>query len=571
MQQEYDKWISKVTDEQLLSELRSMDGGQIKDAFYKNLEFGTGGLRGVIGAGLNRMNIYTVGKATQGICDYLLAAKGKKGGASVAIAYDSRIKSTEFAKTAASVFAGNGIKAHIFSELMPTPVLSYAVRNLGCDAGVIVTASHNPAQYNGYKVYGADGCQITLDMANAVLERINAVDIFGGIKSAAFEDALKNGMIKYIPDSVLDGFLSAVEGCAINRDVYAKAGLSVVYTPLNGTGNKPVRAIMSRMGLKNFTVVPEQEKPDGNFTTCRKPNPEERGAFAKALELAAKTQPDILLATDPDCDRVGVAVRSGGDYVLLNGNETGCLLLHYILSQRRENGTLPINPVVIKTIVTSRLADEIAADFGARIIDTLTGFKFIGEQIGLLEKSGVADRYVFGFEESYGCLPGTYVRDKDAVAASMLICEMASFYKGQELTLLDVMGSLYGCYGCYRHKLLSFAFEGTDGMGRMKGITSRLRKGVESIAGLTVMTVADYQSSVKTNIATGEKSAIKLPKSDVVVFELENGCEVVVRPSGTEPKLKCYLTAKGKEVEATDAVIVKLENGLSTLIADGKK
>lgn len=561
----YNEWLDKVKDQELLSELRSMDQKQIEDAFFKDLEFGTGGLRGVIGAGSNRMNIYTVGKATQGLCDHLKASKAD-GKCSVAIAYDSRIKSDVFAKSAASILAANGIKAHIFSELMPTPVLSYAVRSLHCDAGIVITASHNPAQYNGYKVYGPDGCQITPETANAVLDRINRVDIFAGVKTMPFDEAVKSGMIEYIPDLVLSDFLCDVGRCSINPDVFSKAGLSVVYTPLNGTGNKPVRRILSKMGLKNLTVVPEQEKPDGNFTTCRKPNPEERSAFEKALELSEKLKPDILLATDPDCDRVGVAVRSGDDYKLLTGNETGCILLYYILSQRKEKGTLPKDPVVIKTIVTSRLADVIAADFGAQVIDTLTGFKFIGEQIGLLEKSGEAGRYVFGFEESYGCLPGTYVRDKDAVAASMMICEMAAFYKMHGLTLLDVLDSVYRRYGCYRHKLISFAFEGADGMVRMKGIMSKLRKGVSSIAGRKAVSFADYLAGEKTDIVTGKKNKITLPKSDVLVFGLEGDSEIVVRPSGTEPKLKCYLTAKGNDVESADKDIAELESGISAII-----
>lgn len=563
IKKEYERWLTYVSNKALHSELEAMTDENINDAFYKNLEFGTGGLRGVIGAGLNRMNIYTVGKATQGICDYLLSQK--KENQSVAIAYDSRINSDVFAKAAAGVFAANKIKAHIFRELMPTPVLSFAVRSLHCDAGIILTASHNPAKYNGYKVYGSDGCQITLDMAEAVLSRIEKVDVFDGVNTSSFDAGLASGMISYIDDSLVGRFLDEVEKCAVDKEIIKKSNLKVIYTPLNGTGNKPVREILNRVGLNNLTVVPEQEKPDGNFTTCKKPNPEERSAFAKALELAVTVKPDILLATDPDCDRVGIAVKKGDGYELMTGNETGCLMLHYILSRRSENKTLPKNPVVIKTIVTSRLADAIAADFGATLIDTLTGFKFIGEQIGILEKHGEESRYVFGFEESYGSLPGSYVRDKDAVAASMLICEMAAYYKLGGRTLLDALDALYKKYGCYRHKLLSYVFEGEDGVKQMKDLTAGLRKGLASFSGLKVTSTADYLSSVKTD-SNGKKSEITLPKSDVIAFGLDNNCEVIVRPSGTEPKLKCYLTAKGNTVGEADGIISKLQSAFDSMV-----
>lgn len=563
IKKEYGNWLTNVSDETLLNELKTMNDAVINDAFYKNLEFGTGGLRGVIGAGLNRMNIYTVGKATQGICNYLLSHEKKN--LSVAIAYDSRINSELFAKTAAGVFAANGIKAHIFKELMPTPVLSFAVRTLHCNAGIILTASHNPAKYNGYKVYGSDGCQITLDMAEAVLSLIKKVDIFSDVKTSDFEKGLESGKISYIDDSLVQNYLDEVEKCAVDKETINKSDLKVIYTPLNGTGNKPVREILKRQGLDKLTIVPEQENPDGNFTTCKQPNPEERSAFAKALELAETVKPDILLATDPDCDRVGVAVKTKDGYELLTGNETGCLMLHYILTRRAENETLPEKPVVVKTIVTSRLADAIAADFNATLIDTLTGFKFIGEQIGILEKHGEEDRYVFGFEESYGSLPGSYVRDKDAVAASMLICEMAAFYKLEGRTLLDALDGLYKKYGCYRHKLLSYVFEGEDGVHRMKELTEKLRKGLESFSGLKVLSTADYLLSVKTE-PNGKKTEIKLPKSDVIAFELENNCEVIVRPSGTEPKLKCYLTAKGNTVCEADEILSRLQKEFDSII-----
>ena len=565
VEQRYEQWLKNIGDPELAEELHKMSSDEKTDAFYKDLEFGTGGLRGVIGAGTNRMNIYTVGRATQGLCDYL---KGKKANASAAIAYDSRIKSDLFARAAAAVFAANGITAYIFDELMPTPVLSFAVRSLNCDAGIVVTASHNPAAYNGYKVYGSDGCQITLEMASEVLGAIERVDIFNGVKSLEFDKGIQNGLIKFIGSDLLNNFLDEVQKCAVNPEILGEAGLRVVYTPLNGAGNKPVRAMLGRMGLVNLVVVPEQENPDGNFPTCKKPNPEERSAFEKALELGAKVKADLLLATDPDCDRVGIAVKDGqGEYKLLTGNETGCLLLEYILSQRKAKGTLPVVPVVIKTIVTTALAYKIAERYGAQVIDTLTGFKFIGEQIGALEKDGEASRYVFGFEESYGYLPGSYVRDKDAVAGSLLICEMASFYKKQGRSLIEVLGELYDRYGCFRHKLVSFAFEGTDGMKDMERIISVLR-GDRALrfAGLDTLKTDDYEVSVSTDLKTGEKSKLLLPKSDVLLLTLDKGCEIVVRPSGTEPKLKCYLTAKGRDIKAADETLAVIENDIRAYI-----
>jgi phosphoglucomutase len=565
IEQCYEQWLKNIGDPELAKELRTMSSDEKTDAFYKDLEFGTGGLRGVIGAGTNRMNIYTVGRATQGLCDYL---KSKKANASVAIAYDSRVKSDLFARAAAAVFAANGITAYIFDELMPTPVLSFAVRSLNCDAGIVVTASHNPAAYNGYKVYGSDGCQITLEMASEVLGAIERVDIFNGVKSLEFDKGIQNGLIKFIGSDLLNNFLDEVQKCAVNPEILCEAGLRVVYTPLNGAGNKPVRAMLGRMGLVNLVVVPEQENPDGNFPTCKKPNPEERSAFEKALELGAKVKADLLLATDPDCDRVGIAVKDGqGEYKLLTGNETGCLLLEYILSQRKAKGTLPVLPVVIKTIVTTALAYKIAERYGAQVIDTLTGFKFIGEQIGALEKDGEASRYVFGFEESYGYLPGSYVRDKDAVAGSLLICEMASFYKKQGRSLIEVLGELYDRYGCFRHKLVSFAFEGTDGMKDMERIISVLR-GDRALrfAGLDTLKTDDYEVSVSTDLKTGEKSKLLLPKSDVLLLTLDKGCEIVVRPSGTEPKLKCYLTAKAKDMKSADETLAVIENDIRAYI-----
>ena len=559
----YRQWLDSVHDPQLAAELKEL--ADTADAFYKDLEFGTGGLRGVIGAGTNRMNVYTVNKATQGLCDYL---KTKSGGGSAAIAYDSRIKSKEFAKSAACVFAANGITAHIFNTLMPTPVLSYAVRALNCDVGIVITASHNPSKYNGYKVYGSDGCQITLEQADSVQAAIKKVAIFSGVKALTYEKGVADGLIRLIDDSLLERFLEDIGRCAINPGLLAQTDLSIVYTPLNGTGNIPVTRILRRMGVKELTIVPEQQNPDGNFPTCQKPNPEERVAFEKAIELGKTVGADLLLATDPDCDRVGAAVRDAtGRYTLLTGNETGCLLLEYILSQRKKNGTLPEKPVIIKTIVTSALADLIAKDYGAEIINTLTGFKFIGEQIGLLEKAGEQNRYIFGFEESYGYLPGSYVRDKDAVAGSMLIAELAAYHKLQGKTLLDALDALYARYGCFRHRLISFAFEGINGMEKMKRVTDALRNGKDyTFAGLAATCLRDYLASEATDVATGNKERINLPKSDVVLLALENSCEIVVRPSGTEPKLKCYLTVKAITVVDAERLLDEMQQDIADLL-----
>ena len=435
----YDLWRARATeDADVTAELLSVEGNdaEIRDRFYRELAFGTGGLRGVIGAGSNRMNIYTVRKATQGLADYLNA---RYTNATVAVSFDSRIKSDVFARETACVFAANGISVHLFPQLEPTPVLSYAVRYYHCEAGVMVTASHNPAKYNGYKVYGADGCQMTDSDAGDVLGYINKLDLFEDVKTMAYDDAVAAGKISLIPDSVLDSYTDKVLEQQVNPGIIAESGLRLVYTPLNGTGNLPVREMLRRVGSQDLTIVPEQELPDGNFPTAPFPNPEIRQAFECALNTAhSLPQPaDLLLATDPDCDRVGIAVWDGTDYTLMSGNEVGCLLLDYCVSCRKANGTLPENPVVIKTIVTTNMAKSIAAKYGCELRDLLTGFKYIGEQIGLLEKDGEAHRYVIGFEESYGYLAGSYVRDKDAVVASMLIVEMASYYRKQGLTLLS--------------------------------------------------------------------------------------------------------------------------------------
>ena len=552
----YQLWCEKAVDDpDLITELKSIEGDDeaIKDRFYRDLEFGTGGLRGVIGAGAYRLNVYTIRRATQGLADYV---NGSFENGSVAISYDSRIKSDKFAREAAAVLAANGIRVHIYTELMPTPMLSWAVRACGASAGIMITASHNPAKYNGYKVYGEDGCQITLDVANTVISKINAVDMFGGAKVMDYEEGVKSGMISYIGQDIIEEYFKKVLEQGIHTDLVADSGLKVVYTPLNGTGNKPVREILKRIGIKEVTVVPEQELPDGNFPTCPFPNPEIKEALAKGLELCAEVKPDLLLATDPDCDRVGIAVPGeDGEYVLITGNEVGAMLFKYVCQERTALGTMPERPVAVKTIVTTDICKKIAAEYGVELRDVLTGFKFIGEQIGFLEKDGEDGRYIFGFEESYGYLAGSYVRDKDAVVASMLICEMAAFYRTKGISLLQARESLYAQYGNYVHTQSSFQCEGASGMERMKEIMTSLRtQPPKTIGGLKVEKVGDYLESAETDLATGEKTVIELPKSDVLAFRLEDGASVIIRPSGTEPKIKAYYTTIGESREAASAL-----------------
>ncbi len=562
----YTTWCQKaVDDSDLLPELLEIEGkeDEIRDRFYRDLEFGTGGLRGVLGAGTNRMNVYTVRRATQGLANYVKASFENP---SVAISYDSRIKSTKFAQAAASVLAANGIKVHIYAELMPTPCLSWAVRALKCSAGIMVTASHNPSKYNGYKAYGADGCQITLEVAEQVLNEINSLDMFNDVKYTDFEKAVADGMVSYISQDVIEEYYNNVMAQGIHTDLCADSGLKIVYTPLNGTGNKPVREILNRIGIKDVTVVKEQENPDGHFPTCPYPNPEIREALELGLKYCDDVKPDLLLATDPDADRVGIAVPDGDDYALFSGNEVGAMLLEYICSQRKANGTMPENPICVKTIVTTDLVKAIAAEYGVEVIEVLTGFKFIGEQIGLLEEKGEENRYIFGYEESYGYLSGTYVRDKDAVVASMLICEMAAYYRTQGISMLQARENMYKKYGIFRHSLQSFAFEGETGMNKMNSLMQELRENhpVE-IGGLKVVSVSDYQTSETVNLATGEKTAITLPKSNVLVFDLEQGAKVVIRPSGTEPKIKSYYTAIGNTMEEAIAVEEKLKADFSKI------
>lgn len=555
----YELWLEKaVDDKDLQEELASIKGNndEIYDRFYRSLEFGTAGLRGIIGAGTNRMNIYNVRLATQGLANYLNKKYEKP---SVAISYDSRIKSTLFAEEAAKVLAASGVKAYLSKELQPTPVLSFAVRELKCQGGIMVTASHNPAAYNGYKCYGADGCQMTDAAAGAVYAEIQAVDCFDGVKTADFDQALADGMIEYIDDSLYQTYLEIVSRQAINPGICNDAGLKVVYTPLNGAGNKLVREILKRTGVSDVTVVKEQESPDGNFTTCPYPNPEFKEALQLGLDLCSQIKPDLLLATDPDSDRVGIAVKDGGSYRLITGNETGIMLTNYILSCRKEQGTLPEKPIVVKTVVTSILINRICEKYGCELRNVLTGFKYIGEQILELEQKHEENRYVFGFEESYGYLAGTYVRDKDAVVASMLICEMAAYYRKQGKTLANVIDELYEEYGYYQNTTLNFGFAGAAGLEKMNEIMTGLRyQAPASIAGLGVVRTDDYLQSVSKDAKTGEETPITLPKSNVIAYSLEGGNSVIVRPSGTEPKIKLYITAVGTDKKDAQQLTDKL-------------
>ena len=537
---EYERWLEH-TEGDVLEELRQMDETQIEDAFYRDLAFGTGGLRGVIGAGTNRMNVYVVAKASQGLANYLGA------GASVVIGYDSRIKSDTFARAAAGVFAANGITVYFWPELLPVPTVSFAVRRLGASAGVMVTASHNPSKYNGYKVYGPDGCQITTEAADTILSEIRALDVFTDVKSMVFEDGVQTGLIRYIEEDVLTAFIEEVKaqsvlfGDEIDRDV------AIVYSPLNGTGLKPVTRALKESGFTSITVVEEQRKPDGRFPTCPYPNPEIREAMELGLRYAARFNADLLLATDPDCDRCGIAVRNAdGEYQLLSGNEVGLLLLDYICAQRVRHGRMPVHPVFVKTIVTMDLAEKIAAHYGVETVNVLTGFKFIGEVIGRLERDGTEADYIFGFEESYGYLTGTYVRDKDGVDAAFMICEMFAFYKTQGISLLEKLNELYGTYGYCLNTLHSYEFDGSAGMQKMQKIMAVFHLGLEQIGGRRILRTEDYSKGLKG-----------LPASDVLKFFSEKG-SVVIRPSGTEPKLKMYIsvTAPDRETaEKTEAEI----------------
>lgn len=556
----YSQWLENATaDPDLIKELEGIrdNDEEILDRFYRSLEFGTAGLRGVIGAGTNRMNYYTVCQATQGLSDFL---NRHFENPSIAIGYDSRIKSDYFSKEAAKVLAANGVKVYLYKELEPTPCLSFAIRYFKTSSGIILTASHNPAKYNGYKCYNSNGYQMTDEEAGETYEYIKKVDYFTGIKTMDFDEAVEKGLIEYMGDEVIDAFLDEVVKQCVNPDVVKASGLKVIYTPLNGTGNKPVRKILDRIGVKDVYVVPQQELPDGNFPTCPFPNPEIKQAFECALEMAKDIQPDLLLATDPDCDRVGIAVQDGnGGYKLMSGNEVGAMMLNYLLSQKKEKGILSENSVAVKSFVSTDLAEVIAKKYNCTFKNLLTGFKYIGELITQLEAQGRADDFVMGFEESYGYLAGTHARDKDAVVASMLICEMAAYYKAQGKSLAQVMDEIYDEFGYYCNTVSSYTFEGASGMEKMAGIMDSLRNNApESFAGMRVTVADDYKTSVSTNVADGSTKTIELPKSNVLAYTLTDGNKIIVRPSGTEPKIKAYITAVGKDKAQAQAIADKL-------------
>lgn len=566
--QSYDRWMENaVEDKDLVSELKSIKDNQdeIYERFYTSLQFGTAGLRGIIGAGTNRMNIYVVRQATQGLANYVI---NKYGSGAVAISHDSRIKADLFMIEAARVLAANGIKVYITRELQPTPVLSYLVRYFNCQAGIMITASHNPAAYNGYKAYGEDGCQMTDDAANTVYNEICKLDMFSDVKIADFDASVKNGLIEYVDESVYDKYLEKVMEQQVNPDICKDTELKVVYTPLNGTGNKLVRKVLNKIGVNDVIIVPEQEMPDGNFTTCPYPNPEIEEALGKGLELCEKEQPDLLLATDPDADRVGIAVKDyDGSYRLISGNENGVMLTDYILSCKKSDGTLPEKPVVVKTIVTTKLINKLCKKYGCELKNVLTGFKYIGEIILNLEKNNEENRYLFGFEESYGYLSGTYVRDKDAVVASMLVCEMAAYYKKQGKSLAEVIDGLYEEFGYYLNKTYSFEFSGAAGMQKMADIMSNIRANMpKQIDKYDVTTVCDYLLKLEKNTATGEENPIDLPKSNVISLNLSEDNAVIIRPSGTEPKIKLYITAVGKDKNDAEIICNNLVNASKQLL-----
>ena len=538
---EYERWKkTDMPDFDLTRELQLMDGKEeeIKEHFARALEFGTAGIRGTLGAGTNRMNIFVVRQTTEGLARYILEEGLEK---KVAISYDSRLKGWTFAKEVSGVLAANGISVRLYDALMPVPALSFATRYYGCSAGIMLTASHNPAIYNGYKVYGSDGCQMTDEAADKVYAKIKNTDVLTGAKRMSFSEAVQQGLIQFVEEGCKEAFYQAVLSQQVHPGLCKEAGLSLVYTPLNGTGLEPVTHIFKEMGITDVSIVPEQEYPNGYFTTCPYPNPEIFEAMEKGLDLAKEKNADLLLATDPDADRVGIAMRTEeGKYELVSGNEMGVLLLDYIASGRKQEGTLPKNPVAVKSIVSTPLADKVAADYGVELRHTLTGFKWIGEQIKFLEEKGEQERFIFGFEESYGYLSGTAVRDKDAVVASMLICEMAAYYRKNGSSIKQRLEEIYQKYGYYLNAVDSFSFPGLSGMDKMQKIMEDLRKnGPKEIAGISVKDCVDYLDSEKTG----------LPRANVLLYKLENGESIIVRPSGTEPKIKAYFTTFGKSRE----------------------
>ena len=553
---ELERWIANVSDEELAAELAEMkkavdagDDSAAVDAFFQDLAFGTAGLRGTLGAGTNRMNIYTVGRATQGFADYLNANFENP---SVAIARDSRNKGELFVQVTASILAANGIVAHVYPKISPVPTLSFAVRDLGCSGGICMTASHNPAAYNGYKAYGPDGCQITSEAAKAISASIANTDAFSGVKTMGFDEAVVSGMVKWIDDAVLERYYDAVLSksvSSLSAEQVAEAPLKLVYTPLNGTGLIPVTTVLERAGITDITVVPEQREPNGDFPTCPYPNPEIREAMQKGIDLCEEVHPDLLLATDPDADRVGVACKDGDDYTLLTGNEMGVLLLDYIARMRSERGEDLSDKVAVTTIVSSAMVDALAAEYGFELRRCLTGFKYIGDIITELSDAGQVDRFIFGFEESYGYLSGDHVRDKDAVNASLLICQMAQDYKLRGMNLAQAMRALYEKHGWWLNRTASVSFPGAAGAETMRGIMAKLREQAPSeLAGRAVEAVVDYEGGVNG-----------LPSANVVEFDVEGGNKVIVRPSGTEPKIKLYVFAKDADRAAADALLDALE------------
>lgn len=563
----YKIWLEGAAgDSETLAELEAIAGNdaEILDRFYRNLEFGTAGLRGVLGAGTNRMNKYTVGQATQGLSDYL---NSQYSSSSVAIGYDSRIKSDEFALLSAGILAANGIKVWLFDRLVPTPFVSYAVMRLGCKSGIVITASHNPSKYNGYKCYDPRGYQMTEEAAAATYGFIQKTDMFSGVKSISVEEGMAKGLIEYIPEEIFEEYYSQCLSRQLNPELAKTSDVKIIYSPLNGTGNIPVRTVLDRAGYKNIRVVKEQELPDGTFPTCPFPNPEIRQVFECGLKMTDEFKADLLLATDPDCDRVGTAVLTGGEYVLLSGNDIGALLINYILSQRKAAGTLPEKPVIVKSFVSTKLADKICEKYGVKIIDVLTGFKYIGEIITDLDANGKKDDFILGFEESYGYLIGTHARDKDAVAASLMIVEMTAYYKSIGKTLYDVLSELYAEFGFYCNRLMNFAYEGADGMTKMAKIMSDTAANPPAeIAGRKVLTRYDYNTSEQIDTATGDVTPITLPKSNVLAYSVEGGCFVIMRPSGTEPKIKIYVTAVGETLEKASASADEIGEDMKKLL-----
>ena len=567
---EYELWCQNVTDEERAELLSIKDKDtEIKDRFYKSLEFGTAGLRGVIGLGTNRMNSYVVAQATQGLANQLKKTNPEDAALSVTIAYDSRHKSEEFAKTAASVLAANGIKAYLFYELKPVPELSFSVRFKNATAGIAITASHNPAKYNGYKVYGSDGAQLSPDLASIVLDEIAKTPLFGGAKICNFDEGVKSGLIEIMGEDVEDIYLDHVESQCLNKDLVREKGqdMKFVYTPFHGTGNKPVRKILDRIGFKNVIVVKEQENPDGAFPTVESPNPENKEGFTIAIELAKQHGADLIIGTDPDADRVGILVKDQtGDYITLTGNQTGILLTEYILSMKKESGTLPNDGYVVKTIVTTNVTQDICDFYGVEMKEVLTGFKFIGEKIKESEETGVGT-YLFGFEESYGCLAGTYARDKDAVVATMLIAEMALYYREQGLSLYDQLQNIYKKYGYYNEFVISVTMEGIEGLEKIKNIMDTVRANPpKTVGGKKVLAVRDYSTSVRTDLTKGTTEKILLPKSNVIYLELEDKNNFIIRPSGTEPKIKLYCLLCGKTPDETKEIAALVKKDIDEIV-----